>query len=106
MQQTLLPSFNDSLPSVEAGLSWTTDAPYRETARAIEAARSQGVIAVEMEAAALYAFAQARRRKVICYAHLTNTMAQTGEDFEKGLENGSLDSLTLIAHTTKTILKG
>src|SRR5204862_2230502 len=36
------------------GASWTTDAPFRETAEAIAAARSKGVLAVEMEAAALY----------------------------------------------------
>jgi uridine phosphorylase len=40
------------------GSSWTTDAPFRETADAIEAARSKGVLAVEMEAAALYTFAR------------------------------------------------
>src|SRR3954451_9147501 len=45
---------------VERGATWTTDAPYRETAEAITAARAAGILAVEMEAAALYAFAQAR----------------------------------------------
>src|SRR5947209_14151812 len=40
------------------GASWTTDAPFRETAQAIEAARERGVLAVEMEAAALYTFAR------------------------------------------------
>jgi uridine phosphorylase len=45
------------LPAV-VGSSWTTDAPFRETAEAIEAARSKGVLAMEMEAAALYTFAQ------------------------------------------------
>jgi uridine phosphorylase len=39
------------------GASWTTDAPFRETAQAIEAARCRGILAVEMEAAALYTFA-------------------------------------------------
>ncbi|MDF2809976.1 MAG: hypothetical protein K0S56_1007 [Microvirga sp.] len=39
---------------VERGATWTTDAPYRETEAAIEAARAQGILAVEMEAAALY----------------------------------------------------
>src|SRR6185369_4337529 len=32
------------------GASWTTDAPFRETAEAIESARGKGVLAVEMEA--------------------------------------------------------
>ncbi len=43
---------------VHVGASWTTDAPFRETAGAIEAARNKGALAVEMEAAALYTFAQ------------------------------------------------
>src|SRR5262249_51645352 len=42
---------------VERGATWTTDAPFRETAEAVGAARAQGLLAVEMEAAALYAFA-------------------------------------------------
>jgi purine-nucleoside phosphorylase len=40
------------------GASWTTDAPFRETAEAIEAAREEGILAVKMEAAALYTFAR------------------------------------------------
>ena len=37
------------------GTTWTTDAPYRETRRAVEACRAEGVMTVEMEAAALFA---------------------------------------------------
>jgi uridine phosphorylase len=59
---------------VHVGASWTTDAPFRETARAIEAARNKGALAVEMEAAALYTFARKRKKKVLCLAHVTNTM--------------------------------
>src|SRR5499433_3075543 len=36
------------------GATWTTDAPFRETAAAIAAARRRKILAVEMEAAALY----------------------------------------------------
>lgn len=43
------------------GSSWTTDAPFREAAQAIAAARAKGILAVEMEAAALYAFARGKR---------------------------------------------
>ena len=35
------------------GATWTTDAPFRETSAAIEQARRRGILAVEMEAAAL-----------------------------------------------------
>ncbi len=83
--------------AVHRGTVWTTDAPYRETEEAIAAARAHGALAVEMEAAALYAFAHARRRKVLCFAHVTNQMARIEGDFEKGEDDGARDSLELIA---------
>ena len=43
---------------------------------------------MEMEAAPLYAYALARGRRVVCLAHVTNTMATAGDDFEKGTDNG------------------
>jgi uridine phosphorylase len=78
------------------GSSWTTDAPFRETADAIEAARSKGVLAVEMEAAALYTFARRAGVKVLCLAHVTNTMGQAGEDFEKGESDGTQEALRIL----------
>jgi uridine phosphorylase len=87
-----------SLPvAVHRGTAWTTDAPYRETEDAIAAARAQGTLAVEMEAAALYAFARARGRDVLCFAHVTNRMAVIEGDFEKGEADGTRDSLEVIA---------
>jgi purine-nucleoside phosphorylase len=38
---------------IERGATWATDAPFRETAAAMEAARDKGTLAVEMEAAAI-----------------------------------------------------
>ncbi|QWC19594.1 nucleoside phosphorylase [Halorubrum sp. 2020YC2] len=81
---------------VFAGATWTTDAPFRETEAAIERARSEGILAVEMEAAALYAFADVRDRPVVCFAHVTNQMGQTEEDFEKGDADGARDALEVI----------
>jgi uridine phosphorylase len=78
------------------GSSWTTDAPFRETAEAVELARAKGVLAVEMEAAALYTFARTAGVQVLCIAHVTNTMGQAGEDFEKGEADGTADALTLL----------
>jgi uridine phosphorylase len=82
-------------PSV-VGASWTTDAPFRETTQAIEAARAKGILAVEMEAAALYAFARAAGVRVLCLAHVTNTMGQAGDDFEKGEADGTRDALVTL----------
>jgi len=78
------------------GATWTTDAPFRETAEAIASARSKGLLAVEMEAAALYAFARAAGVAVLCLAHVTNTMGQAGEDFEKGEADGTTDALGVL----------
>jgi uridine phosphorylase len=84
------------------GSSWTTDAPFRETADAIEAARRKGVLAVEMEAAALYTFARGAGVKVLCLAHVTNTMGQSGEDFEKGEADGTADALAVLGAIVNT----
>jgi uridine phosphorylase len=84
------------LPDI-VGASWTTDAPFRETAEAIAEARRKGILAVEMEAAALYSFAAARNRRVLCLAHVTNAMSQHGDDFEKGESDGAADALRLLA---------
>ena len=82
---------------VHRGASWTTDAPFRETVAAIERCRTRNILAVEMEAAALYAFAKARCKPVLCFAHVTNQMAVIEGDFEKGEADGSSASLTVIA---------
>lgn len=87
--------------AVHRGATWTTDAPYRETEVAIASARQQGVLAVEMEAAALYAFAAARRQPVVCFAHVTNAMAQSEGDFEKGEADGATATLAVIAAAAK-----
>lgn len=79
------------------GASWTTDAPFRETEDAIAWARSKGVLAVEMEAAALYAFARAAGAALLCLAHVTNTMGRNEQDFEKGHADGAADALAVLA---------
>jgi uridine phosphorylase len=81
---------------VIVGASWTTDAPFRETAQAIESARARGVLAVEMEAAALYAFACAAGVQVLCLAQVTNAMGRAEQDFEKGEADGVADALLVL----------
>lgn len=95
LREALRDAFADVPVPVYAGRSWTTDAPYRETESAIAAAREDNVLAVEMEAAALYAFAAAREEPVVCFAHVTNQMAVEEGDFEKGEADGVRDALAL-----------
>lgn len=85
------------------GPVWTTDAPYRETASQIAAMRGRGLLAVEMEAAGLYAFAQACGRQVLCFAHVTNQMGQAG-DFEKGEADGAVDTLAVLSAAADSVL--
>ncbi|HEY3621372.1 MAG TPA: hypothetical protein VGL12_03060 [Roseiarcus sp.] len=85
------------------GPSWTTDAPFRETAEAIEAARCKGTLAVELEASALYCFARATGVRVLCLAHVT-TRGLAGDDFEKGEADGATDALVVL-ETVATALR-
>jgi len=84
-------------------ISWTTDAPYRETQSAISAMQKKGVTCVEMESSALYALAQAKDKAIVCFAHITNTMAQQHGDFEKGEHSGSLATLELLKEIIQNI---
>lgn len=93
---------SDGLRAI-VGPTWTTDAPFRETAEAIEAAKARGILAVEMEAAALYTFAKARQARVLCLAHVTNTMGQAHQDFEKGEADGTADALAVLSALVRAI---
>lgn len=93
--------WDDGVATLHRGASWTTDAPFRETDSAIERARALGIVAVEMEAAALYALATARQWDIVCYAFVTNQMAQSEGDFEKGEANGSALALRVIGETAR-----
>ncbi|CAH2399245.1 hypothetical protein [Mesorhizobium escarrei] len=59
----------------------------------------------ESVAAALYSFASARHKDVICFAHVTNQMGQTEGDFEKGEADGTADALAVIASVARSAMK-
>src|SRR5437588_7281059 len=91
--------WDDGSVPLHIGASWTTDAPFRETEKMIAQRCTEGILAVEMEAAALYALAQARQYQIICFAHVTNQMGQTERDFEKGEASGSETALSVVSQT-------
>ena len=76
--------------TVVQGPVWTTDAPYRETAAQLERHAAGGVLAVEMQAASLFAFATARRANVGVVAHVTNAADREDGQFDKGTEEHGL----------------
>jgi uridine phosphorylase len=53
-------AWDDSEMPPHIGASWTIDAPFRETEAMVAACRADGILAVEMETAALYALAAAQ----------------------------------------------
>ena len=94
-------AFYRSLVPVYFGTTWTTDAPFRETSKAIRKYRAEGIHAVEMEAAALYAYSKAKKKDIICFAQVSNEMGKEKGDFEKGPAGGSKDALDIISITAK-----
>jgi uridine phosphorylase len=58
--QALVKTLSDRAVPYRVGKTWTTDAPYRETANKIARRREEGCLTVEMESAALMAVAQFR----------------------------------------------
>lgn len=94
--EDLAKSIMNANPGLIRGGAWTTDAPYRETAKATKEMRDKGLLSVEMESAALYAYAQVANKMIMCFAHITNQMAVNEIDFEKGHDNGNTAMIKLI----------
>ncbi len=104
LEERLAPALRDLSEPVLPGISWTTDAPYRETQSAISAAEAAGIDCVEMEAAALYAYGAARQRNVVCFAHINNSMAVNGNAFETGAAKGALTALEITEAAARSLL--
>ncbi len=89
--------FDEPTTITFSGISWTTDAPFRETRSALDRHAAAGIACVEMEAAALYAYAEATGARVVCLAHLTNDLGRSEIDFEKGDTDGAEQALSIVA---------
>jgi uridine phosphorylase len=92
-----------SLP-VRSGTVWTTDAPYRETEKQLVRYAEAGVLAVEMQAASLFAFSVARKFPLGIVAHVTNSVKETSNSFEKGSHEEEFEILQAICRAGKNIL--
>jgi uridine phosphorylase len=90
---------------VSQGLLWTTDAPYRETAEELTEHAANGALAVEMQAASLFAFAQARQVDVGVVAHVTNAIDHTGEPFDKGSDEHGWQLVQAMCRASSQLLR-
>src|SRR3546814_16774830 len=77
------------------GATWTADAPFRETEQAIDVMRRRRLLAVEMEAA-LYAFAVASNRRLLCLDRVTNQRRRIAGAFGQGEGGGSADVFAVV----------
>ncbi len=91
---------------VVPGIVWTTDAPYRETAEQLERHAQDGVQAVEMQAASLFAFGAARNVRCGVVAHVTNGLDHATDDqFDKGSHELAFEILKQMARAALQSLR-
>ena len=90
---------------VSRGAAWTTDAPYRETPEQLRAWAERGVLAVEMQAASLFAFARAREAHVGMVALVSNGVDQVGGQFDTGGHEFRVDILAAVARAAQAYIR-
>jgi len=86
------------------GRLWTTDAPYRETAEQLHRWADKGVLAVEMQAASLFAFARARRAQLAMVALVSNGVDDLGGDFDTGGDEYRVAVLASVGRAARAFL--
>ncbi|MGH8099781.1 MAG: nucleoside phosphorylase, partial [Chthoniobacterales bacterium] len=91
---------------VFSGKVWTTDAPYRETRIQLTKWADERVLAVEMQAASLFAFGAARQASVAYVAMISNAVDHLGEQFNTGSMLNIFEVLRAIARVSRSFLNG
>lgn len=91
--------------AVAQGCVWTTDAPYRETKSQLDRHAADGVLAVEMQTASLFAFATARNANIGVVAHVTNAVDHKDEQFDKGSDEDGFSLLKAMLRAGRRFLK-
>ena len=90
--------------AVRSGKVWTTDAPYRETKTQLDKWAKEGAIAVEMQAASLFAFGIARQAAVASVAMVSNAIDHAGAQFDTGSQDDGLQVLKALARAARSLL--
>ena len=90
--------------TLRSGKVWTTDAPYRETKLQLQNWAGESVLAVEMQAASLFAFGIARKASVACIAMVSNAIDHPGQQFDTGSQEDGLRILAGLARAARLFL--
>jgi uridine phosphorylase len=92
MSAALAAAIGEGGARFRTGTSWTIDTPYRETVAEARRYQGEGVLCVEMEAAALFAVAQVRGLQVASAFVISDSLADLvwnpqfhGQEVETGL---------------------
>ncbi len=94
-----------ALGPVRQGRVWTTDAPYRETGDQLRRWADAGVLAVEMQAASLFAFGHARHAHVGVVALVSNSTDHTGDQFDTGEHAYRVAVLSAVVQAAQAFLQ-
>jgi uridine phosphorylase len=88
------------------GISWTTDAPYRETIEELQKFRSEGVLTVEMEASALFAVGAFRGLSACSVFTISDILTEEGwkQGYHSDEKNEGLKWIFEVAE--EVLLKG
>ena len=104
LANSLKAGLKDLSVPVLTGAVWTTDAPYRETGQQLAEYARQSVLAVEMQAASLFAFGIARGLPVGMVAHVTNAVDHEQDPFDKGSHEFGKRLLEAMCRAAKSFL--
>jgi uridine phosphorylase len=102
--EPLLRELSAVSPHVCRGRVWTTDAPYRETAEQLRFWSDRDVLAVEMQAASLFAFAEAREASIAVVALVSNGVDQVAVDFDTGGDDYRVAVLSAVARAARAFI--
>lgn len=99
MTARLLGALKNSGTPYAVGTSWTIDAPYRETVAEVRHYQSEGVLTVEMEAAALFAVAAYRGVEMGSLLTISDSLADLTWDpqFRSDTTREGLETLYRVA---------
>lgn len=104
MLDVLVQELSTVAADVRRGPAWTTDAPYRETADQLRLWADRGMLAVEMQAASLFAFAQARAANVAMVALVSNSVEAAAQPFDTGGHEFRLGVLAAVARAAQSFI--
>ncbi len=88
-----------------AGSTWTIDTPYRETVAEARHYQQEGILTVEMEAAALFAVAQYRKVDIAAAFVISDSLAELVWNPQFGAEIVR-NNLVRLYQTTRAMLAG